>query len=73
MSLQSIIGDGIMDRATTAASGIALTTPWWWPALQGISETAAAILPILGGIWLAVKIVTTIDHWWRERKTPPLD
>lgn len=59
----------IAERVTDAAAVGAVTSPWWFPYLKEISEAAATMLPILGATWLAVKIVTTLDTWWRERRS----
>lgn len=63
----------LTDRATDAAALGAVTSPWWFPYLSQVSEAAAILLPILGAVWLVVKIVTTIDAWWTGRKLPKVD
>jgi hypothetical protein len=45
---------------TTPVAVAAATSPAWLPALQGVSEYAAALLPILGVLWLAVQITVKI-------------
>lgn len=46
----------IANDVTNVAAGGAIVSPWWLPAIAGVSEFAAIILPILGAIWLAVQI-----------------
>lgn len=52
-----------IDNATNAAAGAAVSSPWWLPGLQEMSETAALFLPIFGVVWLAVQIASkVIEH-----------
>lgn len=42
---------------TSAVASAALTSPYWLPALEGVSSVAALLLPILGALWLLVQIL----------------
>lgn len=53
-------GEFITDVGATAA----IVSPWWLPSLHQASETAGMILPLLGGLWLAVQIVTRSYQFW---------
>lgn len=55
----------------TANKGVtiaALSSPWWLPWVQSLSEIAALILPILGALWLAVQIGVKIHTtYWKNK------
>jgi hypothetical protein len=56
-------GEMVTDTGAVAA----IASPWWLPTLHDVSQAAAEWLPILGGIWLGVQIVTHIHkHYWRK-------
>lgn len=44
------------DGVTNAVATGAITSPFWIPHLHSLSEIAAIITPLLGGVWLAVQI-----------------
>lgn len=46
------------DYVTHGVSMAAASSPMWLPWLQGVSEIAAMVAPILGVIWLAVQIIS---------------
>jgi hypothetical protein len=48
------------DTITSAAAGVAITSPTWLPMLQGVSVIAGTLLPILGAIWLIVQIISKV-------------
>ena len=56
------------DTLTSAAAGIAITSPSWLPVLQSASVVAGTLLPILGAIWLIVQIVSKIVETKRNAK-----
>lgn len=57
----------VNDQLTTAGAGAALVSPLWLPTLQNISDGFTIFLPILGGIWLVVQIITKILEFKRKR------
>jgi hypothetical protein len=46
-----------VNNTTNVVAGVAVTTPWWLPYLQGGSEIAALLLPIAGLFWLIIQIM----------------
>lgn len=58
MSPSSQAARDLVDGAAAAVSSAALTSPFWLPALKDMSETAALLMPILGGAWLVVQIIS---------------
>lgn len=50
----------VIDHVTNTASVGAVTSPWWLPHLADVSVRAAALLPILGCLWILVQIVTRL-------------
>lgn len=46
-----------MDTATSAGAGALITSPLWIDTLNPYVQFAVAVL---GGVWLATKIVTTL-------------
>lgn len=50
----------IADRITNTVAAGAVASPWWLPSLEGVSQTAALLLPVIGVIWLVLQIVTKI-------------
>lgn len=46
----------IAERITDGVAVTALTTPFWLPSLQKLSEFAGLVIPILGATWLLVQI-----------------
>jgi len=51
------------DTTTTVGAVGALTSPWWLPHLHHVSVVAAELAPILGALWLVIKI----GHWFYEQ------
>lgn len=58
----------MQNTMTNVTAGAALVSPWWLPALQGVSEFASIILPILGAAWLVVQIIGYIADKRRRRR-----
>lgn len=52
-----------------AAATAALSSPIWLPALHTVSEVAALLFPILGGIWFAVQIVTKLLQVYQSNRS----
>ena len=50
----------IFDNVTNGIAGGAVTSPLWMPYVQTISDVAAVVTPILGGIWLAGRIIVSL-------------
>lgn len=48
------------DQLTSWIAGLAVISWWWLPWLQDVSTIAALLLPILGGCWLLVQIVSKL-------------
>lgn len=40
----------------------AVSSPWWLPPLQGVSQVAAMLLPIAGVVWIGVQIYVKIKY-----------
>ena len=55
-------GEIVTDTGAIAA----IISPWWLPALHGVSEVAALVLPILGVLWLCVQIVVKLHQVKRK-------
>lgn len=53
---------------TNVTAGAALVSPFWLPALQGVSDLASIVLPILGAAWLIVQITLKIIEFRRRTK-----
>lgn len=51
--------------ANSAGSVAAISSPWWLPSLQTVSEVAAGWLPILGGICLGLQCIFWLLRTWR--------
>lgn len=47
---------------TNALSVAAISSPWWLEKLQDVSQVAALLLPILGGLWLLVQIFSKLSR-----------
>lgn len=50
----------LADYVTNGIAGGAVTSPLWIPYVQTISDVAAVVTPILGGIWLAGRIIVSL-------------
>ena len=48
------------DNLTSWLANAAVISPIWLPWLQDVSTIAALLLPILGGCWLVVQIVSKL-------------
>lgn len=58
-----------MDGHLTSAGALgAIASPLWLPTLQGVSDMAAMILPILGVLWLLVQITLRLLRYVREHQ-----
>jgi hypothetical protein len=55
------------NEMTNVTAGAALVSPWWLPAIQGVSEIASVLLPILGAAWLIVQIVAKVIEVRRKK------
>ncbi|TCR92570.1 hypothetical protein EV561_1013 [Rhizobium sp. BK376] len=55
-----------MEHNTTVVATTALMTPFWLPSLTSVSEVAATVTPILGAMWLVIKIVGQCAHWIKK-------
>lgn len=55
--------EAIMDRTTDVVAVGALVSPAWLPWLQGATEVAGYLIPILGAVWLVTQIIHKIIHW----------
>jgi hypothetical protein len=62
-----MMAPGELTNATVA--GAALTSPVWLPALHTISEVAALLFPILGGVWFAVQIVAKLLQLYQAHRS----
>ena len=60
MSNESVVNIG--------ATG-ALFSPWWLPSLHNVSVVAAEIAPILGGLWLILKMIEWSIEMYGKYKT----
>ncbi len=48
--------EDIAGKATTVVAGGGIAMPVWMPVLERVSQIAAALVPILSALWLAVQI-----------------
>lgn len=48
------------DHITSAGAGAAIASPLWLPAIQGLSDVCAVVLPILGVLWLLIQITVKL-------------
>ena len=56
------------DEATNTVAGAAITSPWWLPVLEQVSEIAALFLPIAGLAWLLIRVgFAALDRWKATR------
>ena len=53
-------GNSTVDNATTAVAASAVASPIWLPWLAPASEAAAAVMPLLGAVWLVVQIIAKV-------------
>lgn len=44
-----------VETANKASAIAAVTSPWWLPPLQTVSEWAALVLPVAGLLWIALQ------------------
>jgi hypothetical protein len=51
--------ESIMETATTAGAGIAITSPLW---LQTLNPVVQFVVAIMGGVWLGVQIYYRIKN-----------
>lgn len=56
-----------MKRTTDGVAGLGITMPAWLPQLETASAVAAALVPILSALWLALQIGRFVLGWWRKR------
>lgn len=57
-----------MRRTTDGVAAGGLSFPFWAPSLNEASSVAAALVPILSAVWLAVQIARFIWAWRKERR-----
>lgn len=57
----------IIDRSTTGIAFAGITSPGWLTMLEQASSIAALFMPVLGAIWLALRIW----DWWFPGATTP--
>lgn len=60
--------EGMTVKVTNGVAGLGLTLPAWWPTLAELSAFAAAIVPILSAIWLALQIGRFLGGHFRPKK-----
>lgn len=53
----------MQDPATTTVAVGSLTSPWWLPYIESVSQGAATVIPIFALTWLAVQIVRAFWTW----------
>lgn len=56
------------ESAINVGAAGALISPWWLPSLHNVSVVAAEIAPILGGLWLILKMVEWAFEMYRKYK-----
>lgn len=56
------------ERVTDVTAVAAVTIAAWQPGLESVSGYAAAIMPVLGSIWLAVQIYAKLVDMYANRK-----
>jgi hypothetical protein len=56
-----------MESANKGAAIAAVTSPWWLPPLQSVSEVAGLILPIAGVFWIIIQITIKL-YQFKHRK-----
>lgn len=52
----------IMDRITNSVAVGAVASPVWLPSLEGVSQTAALLLPVIGCVWLLLQIIAKLNE-----------
>jgi len=52
--------EATMIKVTNGVATAGILSPAWLPTLQEISSYAAALVPILSALWLAVQIVLLV-------------
>jgi hypothetical protein len=52
----------MIERVTNTIAAGAVASPWWLPSLEGISQVAALLLPVIGCAWLLLQIVWKITE-----------
>jgi len=45
-----------MDRVNFAIAGTAVASPAWLPYLEGVSQIAALLLPVVGVVWISMQV-----------------
>jgi GH24 family phage-related lysozyme (muramidase) len=62
--------EAAMTKTTTGLSTVGLTLPAWWQSLEGVSNAAVMIVPVLSAFWLTLQIYTFLrKHWKAYRKS----
>lgn len=61
--------EAMLKRATDGVAVGGISMPVWAPTLNEASNMAAALLPILSALWLAVQIARFLWSWRKERRT----
>lgn len=57
-----MVEESVMETATTAGAGVAITSPLW---LQAVNPYVQFIVACMGGVWIAVQLYYKIKN---ERK-----
>ncbi|QHJ85424.1 MAG: hypothetical protein [Caudoviricetes sp.] len=57
----------LIDDVTNGIAGGAVTSPLWLPYLKTISDFAAVLTPILGGLWLIGRIIYSIYRCFSKK------
>jgi GH24 family phage-related lysozyme (muramidase) len=62
--------EAAMTKTTTGLSTVGLTLPAWWQTLEGVSNAAVMIVPVLSAFWLTLQIYTFLrKHWKAYRRS----
>lgn len=56
-----------LETANKAVIGAAVSSPWWLPLLERVSEVAALVLPIAGVFWIALQVSIAIYKFKRGK------
>jgi GH24 family phage-related lysozyme (muramidase) len=58
--------EAMMIKTTTGVSAVGVTLPAWWSALEGASNVAVLMVPILSALWLLVQLISFARKHWKE-------
>jgi hypothetical protein len=51
--------ESVMETATTAGAGVAMTSPLW---LQTVNPYVQFVVAVMGGVWIAVQLYYKIKN-----------